>query len=504
MDPYFTGSPLKIGDETQLLIDDTIIEDRWRLTRVMHHPDKFPNNPVLRRDKPWEGDTAQGPNVIWDEEYGKYRMWYLCFNNSAYYYGSGPQDYVGYAESEDGFNWTKPLFDHCPVGKHQKTNIVYMGTYDQGTYYGKWPEGTPITRLQIAAKCQTFKDPNDPDPARRYKMITIEGRPHPKLQEIHCGVNLSCSPDGIHWKIAGDRAILDHSSDCANHVVWDKANQQWLLICRPPVYHSGRSHGLRNIRRRVAMMTSKDFVNWSYPRVILYPDEYDTPDYDHVMVVPYGRTWLMFYGAFEGDTTGRWEMRLASSRDACHWERYHTRETFLGRGPEGSFDGGGVLISGCTPVQQEEHLLFYYSGFTRGQEEQGDFNGAIGLATLKVDRFVEQRAGETPGYLLTKEFILEGKSLRVNVELNKSTNLKVHPRMRVEILRHPPFGQHWQFKEAYEGFSLDDCDPLAIDHTDATVTWKGKSDLSALVGKPVYLRFELQQMGIFAFRIAKE
>ena len=504
MSDYFTGAPLVIGNETQLLLDDTIIEDRWRLTRVMHHPDKFPRNPVVMRDKPWESDTVQGPNVIWDEELGKYRMWYLCFNNSAYFYGSGAQDYVGYAESDDGFNWVKPLFDHCPYGNYKKTNIVYYGTHDQGTYYGKWPEGTLITRRQIAAKCQTFKDLDEPDPSKRYKMITIEGRPRLDLNEIHCGVNMSCSPDGIHWKLSGDRPILDHSSDCANHVIYDKANRQWIMICRPPVYHSGRGHGMRNIRRRVAAMTSKDFVNWSYPRVIMYPDEYDTPDYDHVLVMPYGNSFLMFYAAMFGDTHGRWELRLASSPDCFHWERFHTREVFMPYGPEGSWDGGGVMISGGTPVRQGENLLFYYAGFVRGQEEQGDFGGSIGLATLKVDRFVEQRAGETPGYLLTKEFILDGKSLRVNVEMNKSTNLKVAPQLRVEILRHPQFGQHWEFQEAYDGFRLEDCDPLAIDHTDATVTWKGKRDLSALAGKPVYLRFELQQMGLFSFRISND
>jgi hypothetical protein len=317
------------------------------------------------------------------------------------------------------------------------------------------------------------------------------------------GVEMSCSPDGIHWKLAGDKPLLDHSSDCKNHVVWDERNQQWLMYCRPPVWHSGRQHNGRNIRRRVAVMTSKDFLNWTYPRTVLVPDEYDTPDYDHVQVFRYGNMFLMLYGAMEGDTTGRWELRLATSQDGFHWERYHTRETYLARGPEGSFDGGGILPS-CEPIRQGEHLLLYYSAFLRGQEEQGDFSGSIGLATIKMDRFVEQRAGETPAYLLTREFILEGKSLHVNVECHKSTNLAVRPRLRVEILRHPRHGEHWHYKEAYDGFSLDDCDPLSIDHTDAKVTWKGKSDLSPLAGKPVYVRFELQNMGIFSFRVAKE
>ncbi len=501
------GSPLKIGNETQLLIDDTIVEDRWRLKRVMHKPVKFPHNPVVLADQPWESDCISAPKVVWDKEYGRFRMWYLCFNNSLYYYGNGPAEYVAYAESDDGYHWEKPLFDHCPIGSYKKTNVVYMGTHDQGTYYGidKWPPGTPNRRLQIACMTQTFKDDRDPDPTRRYKMLSIEGRPRDDLGEIHTGVQLICSPDGFHWKLHGEKSILDHSSDCMNHIVWDERNQRWLMICRPPVWHSGRHHGPRNIRRRVAIMTSKDLVEWTYPRVVCYPDELDPPDYDHVMVFPYGNTWMMFYSAFEGDTTGRWEIRLATSRDAFHWERYHTREAWLPRGREGDWDFGGTLPS-SPPVQRGEYLLLYYNGMLIGQEEQGDFRGGIGLATIKLDRFVEQRAGDEQAYLLTKEFILEGKTLRVNIEQNKSTNLKFPCRLRAEILRHPPFGQHWLFKEAYEGFSFDDCDPIeSIDHTDVLVTWrKGKSDLASLAGKPVYIRFELQNMGIFSFRISKE
>ncbi len=503
MNSYFTGTPLQIGNENQLLIDDTIIEDRWRLRRVMHPPDKSPRNPILVTDKPWEGDMIHGTNVIWDEEYGRYRMWYMSFFNSTYFYGNGPVEIVYHAESEDGFNWVKTMRDQVPFGRHKKTNIVHTGIHDQGTYYGNTDPSATTTRVQVAGKTQVFKDMKDPDPARRYKMISLEGRPHPTLKEIHTGVSLLVSPDGFHWKLAGNSHLLDHSSDCLNHLVRDERNDRWLMVCRPPVWHSGRNDSQRNIRRRIAMMTSKDLVNWTYPRVVMYPDEYDTPDYDHNLVFPYGNIFIMFYGAFAGDTTGHWEMRLATSRDGFHWERYHTRETYMARGPKGSWDGGGVLPS-TPPIQVGERLLLYYNGTKIGQEEQGDFIGSIGMATIRLDRFVEQRADQTPGYLLTKEFILQGKTLRVNMEINKSTNLPERPRLRAEILRHPPFGQHWDFKEAYEGFSFDDCDPMCIDHTDSTITWKGNKDISSLAGKPVYIRFELVYSGIYSFRIAKE
>ncbi|MHB9110363.1 MAG: sialidase family protein [Armatimonadota bacterium] len=493
MDPYFTGEPLRIGSETQLLIDDTVVEDRWRLERRLNAPSKYARNPVLMKDKPWEGDQVISPTVLWDEAYGRYRMWYTCFNRSHYEAGGGPVYYIAYAESDDGYTWEKPLFDHCPLGPYAKTNIVYYGTHEQGL---------PGRKQQRVQKGQIFIDPADPDPARRYKLICLEGRPKPELGEVHSEMNLTCSPDGIHWSLSGERSILDHHSDCANHVVYNPREGRWLLYCRPTIYNSGRSGGQRHHRRRVSLMTSTDFENWSYPRTVLYPDEYDLPDYDHVHVFPYGNLYLMLYAAMEGDDTGRDEVRLASSADGARWERFHTRAAFLGRGGDGAWDCGTVIPSG-DPVRQGEYLLFYYSGANLGQHECGDRQGGAGVARLKVDRFVGQWAGDRePGYLLTKEFLLEGNRLRVNLEPDKRPYHT--PRLRAEILRHPPIGQHATSKEVYDGFSLDDCDPLAIDHTDALITWRGSPDLSALKGQPVYVRFELFQAGLYAFCVADE
>jgi hypothetical protein len=97
---YFTDTPLRIGNETQLLIDDHIIEDRWKLTRVLHQPEKYLRNPVLVKDKPWEGDMAYRPWVMRDEAYGRFRMWYQCFSFANYYGAGGPPYHVCYAESD--------------------------------------------------------------------------------------------------------------------------------------------------------------------------------------------------------------------------------------------------------------------------------------------------------------------------------------------------------------------------------------------------------------------
>lgn len=51
------------------------------------------------------------------------------------------------------------------------------------------------------------------------------------------------------------------------------------------------------------------------------------------------------------------------------------------------------------------------------------------------------------------------------------------------------------------GFSLSDCDRIRVDQVNRLVTWKGKSDLSALAGRPVYLRFKLKDAAIFSFQV---
>ena len=75
--------------------------------------------------------------------------------------------------------------------------------------------------------------------------------------------------------------------------------------------------------------------------------------------------------------------------------------------------------------------------------------------------------------------------------------------MRVEIARHPPLGAQHGFSQPYPGFSFEDSDVLKGARTDMIVTWGGKSDLSELIGKPVYLRFELRNMGLFSFQTIK-
>lgn len=57
--------------------------------------------------------------------------------------------------------------------------------------------------------------------------------------------------------------------------------------------------------------------------------------------------------------------------------------------------------------------------------------------------------------------------------------------------------------KALPGYSLADCDLIYDDAIDRIVSWKGRSDLTALAGKPVKILFELQDADIFSYRFGQ-
>lgn len=253
-------------------------------------------------------------------------------------------------------------------------------------------------------------------------------------------------------------------------------------------------------------MTSTDMQNWSYPRTILSSDERDLIDIDHCRVFRYGSHFLMLYAAMDGDL-GRFHMRLASSFDGIHWQRFHTRDDFTPMGDEGQWDAG-IIGPSSGPVRQGDMLMFYYLGARLGQHEpfaaqQMNRMGG-GVLLMKPDRFVSQRADGKTGWLLTREFTLDGSELKINAQTD-GRPASGKGSVRVEVLQHPQLGYHADdffasknYTNAFEGFSLDDCVPFSGDRIDAPIRWRD-GDLKSLQGKRVYLRFEITNADLFSF-----
>lgn len=492
------GQPLQLSDGPQLLIDEALIEDRFSLQRVMYKPLKYERNPILLRDQPWEGSAAYRPMVVYDDQVGMYRMWYQVADMNAYH-GGGHQTpyYVGYAESHDGFSWSKPLLENKPFGDHEKTNIVYTGHMTDSSGKRHFSLG------------QAFID-KDADPAERYKMVGLDAWQHPRHTEvINTEVSIVGSSDGYNWKRLGEAPIFDHHSDTGNHIVYDPHRKRWLLYCRPSVFASGRQFGDgRHQRRRTSVMVSDDLKNWSYPRIVLFGDERDLIDIDHCRVFRYGSHFLMLYAAVDGDV-GRFYTKLASSYDGIRWNRFHTREVYVPMGAEGQWDGG-IIGPSSGPVPHGDQLLFYYLGANIGQGETYQARTyrrmGGGIFMTQRDRFVAQRA-EGTGWLITRPFVLEGASLSINALT--AGGLGITPGcVRAEVVQHPKLGYHadahfasgGRDHYAVDGFNFDDCQPFTGDRMDATVRWKN-GDLASLVGQPIQLRFEITNADLFSFKV---
>lgn len=131
-----------VGQQTQVLVDDHVIDSMRGLVRRLNLLAKHPGNPILSPERPWEENFAVPLSVMFDDEQKRYRMWYRPgyskFN-------------LGYITSADGIHWDRPSLGL----------VDYKGSRDNS---------------QIALKTGpawngVVKDVRDPDPDRRYKLL---------------------------------------------------------------------------------------------------------------------------------------------------------------------------------------------------------------------------------------------------------------------------------------------------------------------------------------------
>src|SRR4029079_1755737 len=115
-------------------------------------------------------------------------------------------------------------------------------------------------------------------------------------------------------------------------------------------------------------------------------------------------------------------------------------------------------------------------------------SSALRRYTLRMDGFVSVGAPAKSGELLTKPLIFTGNELRLNFSSSAAGGIQVE----IQGLE----------GKALPNFALSDCQPVFGDSLDRKVTWKAGSDVGALAGKPVRLRFRIEDADLFALRFA--
>ena len=117
---------------------------------------------------------------------------------------------------------------------------------------------------------------------------------------------------------------------------------------------------------------------------------------------------------------------------------------------------------------------------------------AVALATVREDGFVSVDAGKIHTGALTTRFLsFEGRRLVVNLEAAKHNHGAGQPEVRVEIVGndyHP-----------IPGYTLDESDPARVTGKHV-MSWRGNTELGALAGTPVQLRFVIRNAKLFSFQ----
>ncbi len=498
-----TGIILKIGNQKQLLFDNYIIEDIWNIERHLNKPQRYPENPVIHFDRPWEewnvpGVKSGGPavsTVFYDKEDKLFKMWYTVFRilnrKKPYLYTY----WTAYAYSKDGIHWIKPNLGVIEFNGSKNNNLVYKGRF--------WASGRVV------------KDYNEKDPKKRYKFYYSDVYgvlPLSKIKAEDEGkkwtvkwfqdnwidtTNLAFSPDGIHWTPYKDNPVeVFGLADGQGDAFWDDRIKMFVSSRRPLVYAGPWM-------RRIAISFSKDLIHWTFPKTVIIPDELDTIELYDLRIFPYENIYYGFLSMFDSDKKQNIVQQLVFSRDLLHWERLAKREAFIGLGKEGEFDAG--MVSPAKPLVVKNKIYIYYSGTNKSHSSYSS-KTEIGLLTIPLDRFVGRRTkiqtdkfvdrngdfkvGKNPevGVILTRPFICEGDTLEINCKCPKGV-------IKVEVLN--------TIGEVYKGFGKKYSIPFQGDSLSHKMMWKDHS-LKELMGKAIRLKFYMINAELYSFKISSK
>ncbi|MGH7577979.1 MAG: hypothetical protein ACREM1_23015 [Longimicrobiales bacterium] len=448
----------------RLFIDDAEIEAMQGLQRVFHHPRRHAGNPLLTGTEPWEKWTVEvnGRSVLYDEESREFKMWYVSpligVAGAAY----GELFRTAYAVSRDGVHWTKPELGQVEWDGSRRNNLI------------RWGENW-MRRPNVV------KDPHDPDPVRRYKMIYsdfIEGR---------TALVKAYSIDGIHWRLNGDGQPWFRRTHNSDLLGWDPSIQQYVHYVRMPGSPTS-----------IGRSTSQDFVTWTQPETVLAPDgEEAGVNFQGLAAFRYEGLYLGLIRVrtrIQGAWAGAY-VELTVSRDGIDWVRPSSGNPFFQGGEASAWDSAAIIMT--APVVHDGKIWFYYTGenhpyskealikVQRGWQEKGQrMQRAIGLAMLRLDGFASLDAGPHGGWVTTRPLTVASGALEVNADVSGM--------LRVEILG--------KDGEPLEGFEAESCRPVQSDALSHPISWDTGADMGSLVGKDVQLRFWLRDGSLYSFR----
>ncbi|MFP4171814.1 MAG: hypothetical protein ACLFV4_02780 [Candidatus Hydrogenedentota bacterium] len=449
----FAEEPIDLGGRLEPMADDYLVERfEGGAELELHHPAN--QEVVLVHDAPWEGNTCAYHTVFQDED--KYRMYYRGSHHSPG--DSATHQVVCYAESEDGIHWTKPNLDLVEFEGSKENNIIWdaIGSHNFAP----------------------FKDKN-PEAARDAKYKAVGRGPG--------GLYPFKSEDAIHWELMSDEPVITEGDfDSQNIAFYDTERGEYLS------FHRKSRDGVRDIMT----CSSDDFLNWTQPVFLEYPDAPKEHLYTN-QITPYPRAPHIYMGFPKRFVPGRDSPAghampgvsdgvFMTSRDGHGFSRWG--EAFLRPGPQrerwvnrNNMIAWGIVNTASAMDGAPDELSIYST--------EDYYQGEACLLrrhTLRMDGFVSVNAPLAGGEIVTKPLTFEGGKLAINFASSAAGSVRV------------------EMQEAdgtpIEGYALTDCPAIYGDSIERIIEWESGSDVSDLAGKAVRLRFELKDADLYALQ----
>ncbi len=497
---------------TELFVDDMLIASKRDVRRTLHQCEKH-NVSVLKPDpdNPWEhGGPDQSRRVhlygttLYDAAYGKYRMWYMCRMGPHWRFQANeipglyvprtdrnPSTYRGqthdaygrkfvendrgdltcYAESDDGLTWTKSNLGLFEFNGNPNNNIVW----------------------DLHGAC-VFRDDDEPNPQRRYKMIGFCRR--------YRNIFLLMSPDGIRWDDSDYlEPVADRDNEGAFNVIYDKTRD----LFRAYALIRGND---KDARRMIAYTESPRLEGPWEPLEPMFgatdvDDEVGAQRYGADRAEIHNMSGFLYHNIYIGiagvlyvtgpgaaeheiPVDGPIDAQLVCSRDGFNWDYPDSiRTPIIPRGESSTFDTGMIMGTAIEPIITDDEIHWYYTGtvHTHGAMMK-DRHKEIGLAKWRLDGFVSLDTDAEEGIVETVPLRIPDGGFEINADASGG-------QVKVEVLTAD--GQ------VQPGFSIDDCILLTGDNVRHSVQWK--SAMLANATQPLRLRFVLNCAKLYAFRV---
>jgi hypothetical protein len=459
--------------------------------------------PIIRGDTPADqGAASIFLSKIYQLEDGTYRMYYWSYSSRC---GKDPDEHIPrilVATSTDRLHWEKPDLGQVQIDG-QGTNLIDIEGMELQICVGVCPVQLSDGRVRIY-----FWGPEngtrlwcclaaESDDGLHFKLIN-EGQgllyhpPIPEAGPLLCDVAKQMRRDPEEYeRTEGLRMARLQSNDGVTVYGNDKDGFEvfhpYLVDNKP---EGGRyvdvPYNAASFLRTIAWRTSDDGIDWSDPKIVIWPDEKDPWDLQFYMmpVNDYAGWRIALLGHYRTEA-GQQDsfIELAFSRDSHGWSRPLRGTWFYGAHPE---DASGIYPSGEGLVDMGDHWQLYYCGgnTTHDVFELGGASAHTIMAVkIPKNRLLGVAADKVTGEFMTEPIFLSEDQIKVDANIRGW--------LRAELCD--------IFGRKHEGYHLMDSEPVSGDNQDHVLRWKGK-DSAEFRYKPVRIRFEFAEGEVFCVK----